>query len=101
MVIGGRLFYFSDSWEAINASPSVLSLVQGVHLEFNSPPPLMHAVCAPDSAKGVSTAKCLLLRKEVRMLIQKKAIECAPAQIGFYTRIFLVPPKKWQNAPSL
>lgn len=68
----------------------MLSLVSEVQLEFNAAPQLMHAVQAPDSVVGVAPPKNLLLSKEVSDLLCKRAIESAPAQIGFYAHIFLV-----------
>lgn len=96
--VGARLPFFIDQWEILDP-PAVLSLVQGVQLEFNDPPPLMHARRAPDSIRGLHPHKQSLLRTEVNALLKKRAIERAPPSVGFYAHLFLVPKKNGKLRP--
>lgn len=45
--VGSRLSFFVDQWKAIGASEAVCDLVKRIHLEFESPPTLMHPRSAP------------------------------------------------------
>lgn len=69
--VGAHLTFFIDHWEALDPRPSVLSLVWELELEFNAPPPLMHARQAPDLIRGLSSHKQSSLRTEVNTLRKK------------------------------
>lgn len=92
--VGFRLSLFEHAWKEIGASEAVCTIVKGTELEFDSSPILMHPCSSPDSSKGIPDSKVSLLHQEVQTLLQKKAIEYAPAHTGFYAHISLMPKKK-------
>lgn len=73
--------------------------MKGIHLEFESPPTLMHPRSAPDSSKGIPAHKVATLEVEVQSLLSKRAIEHASPRVGFYARIFLVLKKNGKLRP--
>ena len=97
--VGGRLQAFKVAWRSITSSTWVLRAVEGLRLALTDRPPLTSQGLEYDSAKGCGSHKAELIHKEVKALIDKKAIEKAPDSPGFYGRIFLVPKKSGGYRP--
>lgn len=91
-LIGGRLSEFWERWVEIGAEPWVLSTLRfGYTIPFLSPPP-QTLVPLHRSQYLSNPEKCLALAQAVEDMVQKGAIELAPATTpGYYSRIFLVP----------
>ena len=89
--IGGRLSQFAPAWERITNTPSVLQAINGLKLQFTQRPPLVPPRRSLETR--VATSQVAAVNKEVCKLMKKRAIEPAPHDPGFYSRVFLVPKK--------
>ena len=85
----GMLLHFLDQWISITSSRLVLNMVQGLHLQFRSHPPLFHNFCQ-FSVKAV-VAHHPIIQNEVDGLLSKGAVEAASGGAGFYFSVFVAP----------
>ncbi|MCG7867312.1 MAG: reverse transcriptase-like protein [Candidatus Thiodiazotropha taylori] len=98
--VGARLLNFSAAWSLITKDTWALSVVRkGYRIPFARDPPLsLHPILFP-----VSSYQLPLLKEEVQLLLQKKAVEVVsdPTSPGFYSRIFLVKKKNGKLRPII
>lgn len=97
--VGGHLHCFLDEWVVNDASPSALSIIGGLHLEFSAPPPLAHPHSAAVLTSAVSVQKQEILAEAIQTLIDKHATECAAPTMGCYASIFFVPKNNGKLRP--
>ena len=106
--VAGRLSRFIEEWKKITDSPFVLQAVDGYQLEFQSKPPVM----SPTEAQDMETAlkggggggRGETPKHDGRRnsgADRKRAIEISDGQIGFYSRMFLVPKKDGKLSPVI
>ena len=87
------------AWRALNPPHFVMESIQGHYLNFKSRPPLVQAnpsletLAQGPSAESISDA--------VGELLEKGAIEPAPPNPGFYSRLFTVPKKDGSRRPVI
>ena len=90
-MVGGRLGLFWRSWEARGAEPWVIQVLKvGYLIPFISPPPLS-SVPIPLPSYTPGSVRGLALAAAVDDLLAKGAIEPAPPDPGFYSRLFVTP----------
>lgn len=90
--MGGRLSQFVHAWRLHGASPWVVETLQaGFLLTFIDRPPLTRSPM--ESSRTYSLVKKLALQEQVRVLLDKNAIEIVRHHhsLGFYSHLFLVP----------
>ena len=87
------------AWRALNPPHFVMESIQGHYLNFKSRPPLIQARPSLETlALGPSGA---FLADAIDDLLKKGAIEPAPANPGFYSRLFTVPKKDGTVRPVI
>ena len=85
----GVLFKFFDQWRSITSNRFVLNMVQGLHLQLRSHPPLLHNFWQFNVK--AAAAHHPIIQKEVDELLAKGAIEPSSGGAGFYSSVFVVP----------
>jgi len=97
--VGGRLQQFWPNWQAINAETWVIQVLkEGYHLPFEADPPALTRH-PPDLSYKPHHPLFSELQVQVQALLDKKAVELAPATAGFYSRLFLAPKKNGEWRP--
>lgn len=96
--VGGRIKYFVENWQVLTSDPWILECVQGVKLEFCQTPPKQ---IQPPSL-FFNQEKCSMITKEVKSLLDKKAIFQIPSQQEhFLSHLFLVEKKGGGQRPVI
>ena len=88
-----------NAWKALDPPSFVLEAIKGHFLSFHSRPPLVAA--SPSLETRVASSQTESLSEAVRELIKKGAIEPAPDNPGFYSRLFTVPKKDGSLRPVI
>jgi hypothetical protein len=88
-----------NAWQDLDPPSFVLEAVQGHLISFKSRPPLVPA--NPSFETSVAGPSTDSMDNSVRELLRKKAIEPAPSNPGFYSRIFEVPKKDGTMRPVI
>ena len=88
--MGACLAQHWQAWEARGAEPWVVKVLRdGDQIPFLSLPSLsVHPIALPSYSPHSIKGKAL--SQEVRALLEKGAIEPAPSDPGFYSRLFVV-----------
>ena len=88
-----------SAWASLDPPSYVKQAISGHCLSLNSKPPL---VLPLPSMETVTTKKqSLPIQKAVNDLLRKHAIEPAPVNRGFYSRLFTVPKKDGTRRPVI
>ena len=92
---GERLSHFAGEWEALKASPQIMSILRHGHkFKFKNKPPLSDPL--PSHETKVSPASTQIIRREIRDLVAKGAMrkinfKYATEVKGYYSKLFVVP----------
>ena len=99
--VGGRLHFFWQNWQAIQANEWVVSILQGGYfLPFDPVSPLT----ADPPCLSYSATHLLFqdMSHHIQLLLDKWAVEEIPHSTpGFYSRIFLAPKKSCDWRPVI
>ena len=97
--VGGKVSKCLGNWKVVTSDPEILSLVEGVKLDFAQEPPLSQQVRRGPS---FSVAQQKELGEQVAKMLEKGAIEkvVLPGP-GFYAHLFLRPKKDGSMRPIL
>ena len=88
-----------DAWKSLNPPHFVMESIQGHYLNFRDRPPLVPATPSLETrAVGQTSAS---ISDAVAGLLSKGAIEPAPQDPGFYSRLFTVPKKDGTLRPVI
>jgi len=87
--VGGRLAQFVEQWRHLTSCKWTLDTVRGYRLEFTRRPPPR----PPPPGIPLSRDQQETLDKEIRDMLDKKAISKCWDREGFFSSVFLVPKK--------
>ena len=86
--VGGQLKYFLSLWRTITSDPSILDIVQGMHIELNDLP---HQ-CKIPKPLHLSSLEIEAANDQIEKLLQKCAIAETVREPGdFVSNVFLTP----------
>ena len=88
-----------QAWQALDPPSFVLEAIQGHLISFKARPPLIPA--NPSLETLVAGPSSESLHSSVQTLLLKGAVEPAPSDPGFYSRIFKVPKKDGSMRPVI
>ena len=86
--VGGNLAHHLPAWNLITDNSWVLHYIQGYGLEFSPSPPRDNW---PPLCPYLSKEQEMVLDKEIKDLLSKKAVELAPSKSGYFQSYFHSP----------
>ena len=89
MPVGGRLRFFVQRWKAITSDPSILDIVQGMHIELTDLP----VQRKEPQPFPLSEEELLAGDLHIQSLLEKRAIVPAPVDVPgqFFSTVFTIP----------